>query len=260
MIDNCDDTECDCDDCCGSRNGPQGLVGYQGNLEFGVQGIRGYQFAPYVNEGYQGQQGDQGPSINGEPGFQGAQGFAIEGPPGVIGNQGPAGIGPPGFMGIVGFAGPQGSHNIGPQGINYSFDENPGPQGLRGPQGDNQRDATGPQGLVGSAIIMDHFFTKGTQFFATPPTVQPFATLILPRGGYIDLVTVSITSTVACTGTIRVTLSEPFSIPSATGGTTCMTIQDIEYLSGLSTTMSLGVSATAPVTVTWTRLVLYRDA
>lgn len=234
--------ECDCDDCCKPYIGSQGRVGYQGLVEVGVQGNRGYQMDPFVHYGFQGPQGFQGLDVKGQDGFRGPQGLSEQGPQGTIGNQGLLGVGPVGVSGSAGTQGPQGLSIIGVQG-------DPGAQG-------NPIDATGPQGPVSAAIIILPFFDRGMQVFSFPTSSALFSSVVLPRGRYVELMTVSITSTSACTGNVKaVGLSESFRILTP-GATVTLTIQFTDYLTPLGTIVSWTVTADQPVTVTWTRLIL----
>lgn len=243
-------SECDCDDCCGFRSGPQGIRGFQGPTEIGMQGDQGFQSEAIIY-GFQGLQGIMGPAVQGPSGFDGYQGLETFGERGEVGLQGSDGIGNTGSTGLSGFDGVQGYPWVGlngPQG----FPGNKGPSGIAGTIGTNN--VRGPQGIPYPAIIINPLFQTATDV-SIPANIQTqFSALTLPiRSTVIDFLTVSITSTSACTGYINNgSFVYQFTIDSAK--TIVIPFQftsSVQYLP--STYVSWYMSADQPVRVTYTR-------
>lgn len=247
MID--DYEECDCDDC-KPKLGPQGNMGYQGIIEIGVQGSRGPQMSAFQHFGFQGDIGLQGSDVQGDTGWQGYVGDDAIGDIGMMGNQGVAGRGVIGSQGTPGLKGPQGIATLGPQGL-HGQNGTEGAQGDNGAQG-NSLDATGMQGLVGAPIIFPPVSGRGTYAYTGTNNWETFSSLTLPRGLYVDIMTVSVTSLVACTGKVRSDNVYPFSISDPSGATITMTMQHPHFLPYMSNIVSWLVNATQPVTITWT--------
>lgn len=246
--------ECDCDECNSSLDGPQGFIGYQGAIEYGVQGMRGYQYPDDIHRGVQGPQGYEGPVEQGPVGFLGVQGPTTQG---IDGAQGPQGIlqtGSIGFFGRQGLQGPQGFDSIGIQGAQGTS----GMAGVQGFSGGMGISAIGPQGLMGPPGFIPPMTSVGSVTFANPPpTYTTFTSLTIPRGRYLDLMTVSVTSQVPCSGAIKGGFSnENFTITDANGGSVIIPTQYSAFLTGITTVVSWDIGANAPVTVTWTRFIL----
>lgn len=261
-INTCDserEAECDCEDCCFAPVGPQGVAGFQGVYEIGLQGFRGYQHATTYNYGFQGFQGIVGYLVAGPVGDVGFDGPLTSGSQGYRGTQGPIQFGPQGKIGDPGPQGFDGSFEIGPQGTQAQAGTQ-GPKGYTGPQAFT---ANGPQGPFGPPVFYnqvkpykDPFTRVGFQSFSGN---GEFALFTFSVGQYYEYMTVSVIATTSnpTTGDVFGSGAHyPFSM-SAQGSTFVANSFYGEFQPSTSSTRKWYVNSNVPVTIYWTQTIYY---